>query len=291
MLGRIFHIAHTVSDAAAAEAWYRDVLGARPFLPLHTLEAEKRDAALVAVADTVLEPVSPTFTADGWETRSFGKYYRRFGAHWHSLAWYTDDGPGLWERCRAAGIRVNGMNGPVTARPGPAESLFTHPKDTGVQLQFTPLAGSRYEALDPRLRPDWDGSWWEREHPLGLRGPAYLALLCDDLDASVRLFVDVLGGRRLADGATPLAGLAWTDVAVGDSVVRLSVAIRRGSPPDVDFETNGPGVHAVAFRVADLDRAAAHLESCGVRVTDRDDDLLITDPGTTLGVPFHWTTR
>ena len=289
-IGAVFHIAHTCADVATADTWYREVLGAREFLPLHTLEPEKRDASLLVVADAVLEPVSPSFELDGWAERSFGRYHQRFGTHWHSIAWYCSDPAELWRRCRAAGFRVNGMTGPVTEAPAPDATLFTHPKDTLVQLQLTPGTGTRYESLDPRLRPGWDGGWWEREHPLGVRRLDHVAVVCPDLDAGLRVFVEVLGGKRLGDAAGPLTGSTHTDVAVGDTVVRLAVPSGPG-PAAEDLAAHGPCVHAVAFEVADLDRAATYLESAGVRVLDRDPTTLITDPATTLGVPFHWVVR
>lgn len=43
-------------------------------------------------------------------------------------------------------------------------SLFTHPKDTGTQLEFYP----HVMPSDPRFAPGWDGEWWAANHPLGV---------------------------------------------------------------------------------------------------------------------------
>jgi hypothetical protein len=53
---------------------------------------------------------------------------------------------------------------------------------------------------------------------------------------------------------------------------------------------NGDIMHAIAFQVADLDRAEQHLTSKGVRILDRDDSTLLADPDTTFGAPFRFTT-
>ena len=57
-----------------------------------------------------------------------------------------------------------------------------------------------------------------------------------------------------------------------------------------DHASNGEIHHCVTFKVADLERAEEYLTAKGIKVLDRDDRTLITDPATTHGVPFRWTT-
>ena len=53
---------------------------------------------------------------------------------------------------------------------------------------------------------------------------------------------------------------------------------------------NGEIHHAAAFKVVDLDQAEKYLTSKGIKASSRDDTTLLTDPATTHGVPFRWTT-
>jgi hypothetical protein len=46
---------------------------------------------------------------------------------------------------------------------------------------------------------------------------------------------------------------------------------------------------AFTFNVADLDRAAAHLDKAGVKIHSRTSETIITDPNTSLQVPWGFT--
>ena len=52
----------------------------------------------------------------------------------------------------------------------------------------------------------------------------------------------------------------------------------------------GDSHHAAAFKVQNLDDTEAYFTGKGIRTVARDDQTLITDPETTFGVPFRWTT-
>ncbi len=47
---------------------------------------------------------------------------------------------------------------------------------------------------------------------------------------------------------------------------------------------------AFTFNVADLDRVADHLDKVGVKIQSRTADTIVTDPGTSLQVPWGFTT-
>ena len=59
-----------------------------------------------------------------------------------------------------------------------------------------------------------------------------------------------------------------------------------------DWTTTAPNdtYHSLTFQVADLDRAAEHLKSQGVGIRSRTEDTLVTDPETSIGVPWGFTT-
>ena len=272
-IGPLFHIIHLTDDLDAAETWYTNVLRPQPFLKRHYLAAEKRHATLLAFADVVVEPLAPAVEVEGWQSTAIGRYFVRTGPHWHSVGWYAEDPAAIAARCQAAGVRAVATEDSAT--------VFTHPRDTGTQLQFTRLAGSRYEALDPRLAAGWDAAWWTEHHPLGLRGLGYLIVAVPDAEAAARTWAAALGAVRLGVSTSQLSGERYVWVRLGAVVVALG---RAADGPADD------GLHAVALQVADLGRAAAHLASCGVRVSSIDDTTLLTDPGTTGGATFRWTT-
>lgn len=290
-IGKIFHLIHMTGDLPALEAWYDDVFSVRRgWLDHHYLEWERRDASLVALADVIIEPLAPSFRDNDWEEFPLGRFYNRFGNHWHSIAWYCDDVVPYWEKLRANNIRILGTAGSTSdTPPAPSSTLFTHPRDTIAQLEIQgPL--EMFDS-DPRVQADYDPLWWLTNHPLGLYGLSYTTLLAKDLDRAKHVFVDVLGGSLLEESESDLTGTSDVYVRVGESVVQLSRPVRSGTIADADMESNGEIHHAACFRVADLDKTEEYLASKGIKTADRDDHTILSDPATTHGVPFRWTTR
>jgi hypothetical protein len=78
---------------------------------------------------------------------------------------------------------------------------------------------------------------------------------------------------------------------MGEStIVELAAPNRDGTIAADDLAASGEIHHAAAFQVVDLDRAERYLTSKGIKVAERDDITLLTDPATTHGAPFRWTT-
>ncbi|GAA3947178.1 VOC family protein [Microbacterium soli] len=290
-IGRLFHIIHLTDDLPALEAWYDDVFSVRRgFLDHHYMEGERRDASLVLLGDSVIEPLAPAFRVDDWAEYPLGRFYNRFGTHWHSIAWYTDDAGEIWQRLTDAGVRVYIEGGKLTdTRPGPDSAIMTHPKDTLTQLEFMRPNGV-VEENDPRLKPDWDPNWWINNHPIQTPGLAYTTVLTKDLDRAEQVYGELLGGTVLHKGSSELTGTDDVYVQVGDTVVQLSKPNTDGTIAAADFEKNREIHHAAAFKVLDLDKTKEYLEEKGIKTVARDDQTLISDPATTHGVPFRWTT-
>lgn len=291
-IGRIFHIIHMTGDLPALEAWYDDVFSVRRgFLDHNYMPGEVRDASLVVLGDAVIEPLAPAFRVEGWDAMPLGRFFKRFGSHWHSIAWYTDDGGEMWQRCTDAGIRVFVEGGKRTeSRPDPSAAIMTHPKDTITQLEFFNPAGSQISQLDPRINGgDYDPAWWEKNHPVSTPGLAYATILTKDLDRAVGVFTG-LGGKPLHRSSSELTGTDDAYVLMGDTVIQLSTPTRDGTIAAADMEASGEIAHAATFRVRDLDTVQAYFESKGIVTADRDATTLITDPATTHGAVFRWTT-
>lgn len=292
-IGRIFHIIHMTDDLPALEAWYDDVFGVqRGFLDHNYMPGEKRDASLVLLGDAVIEPLAPAFRVEGWDSMPLGRFFNRFGPHWHSIAWYTDDAGDLWQRCTDAGVRVFVEGGrPTAERPGPNSAIMTHPKDTIAQLEFFNPDGSQVGARDPRINGSgFDSEWWIRNHPVQTPGLAYTTILTKDLEKATGIFSGVLGGSLLHKDSSALTGTDDAYVQMGDTVVQLSTPNRDGTLAAADLEKNGEIHHAAAFRVQDLDATAAYFETKGIRILERDGSTMVTDPATTHGALFRWTT-
>ena len=95
----------------------------------------------------------------------------------------------------------------------------------------------------------------------------------------------------LHEDFSQLTGTSNSYVQVGDgTVVELARPTRDDTIADRDHASNGEIHHAAAFRVVDLERAEQYLTSKGIKVADRDEPTLITDPATTQGALFRWTT-
>ena len=291
-VGKLFHIIHMTGTLPALEAWYSSVFGVRIFQQHNYMPGEKRDASLVILGDCVIEPLAPAFRVQGWDTMPLGRFYQRFSNHWHSIAFYTDDAADIWQRCTDSGIRVY-VEGGVAARerPAPNVSIVTHPKDTFTQLEFMNPEGTPLMWMDPRLAEDWDSKWWIDNHPLGLEGLAYATVLTRDRQRALHVFTDVLGGKLLHEEEAPLTGTHGVFVLLGDTVVELATVIRGDTLAAQDAAANGDILHAATFKVVDLDRAENHLHANGIKTLDRDESTLITDPATTHGAVFRWTTR
>ena len=291
-IGKLFHIIHMTGDLAALESWYDRVFSVRRgFLDHNYMPGEKRDASLVVLGNCVIEPLAPAFRIEGWESMPLGRFYRRFGNHWHSIAWYTDDAGEIWQRCTDNGIRVFVEGGVrTTERPPPESAIMTHPKDTIAQLEFMRREGTALERKDPRFQPGWDPNWWAENHPLGLVGLAYTTVLTRDLDRAANVYVDILGGSLMHESLSGLTGTRNAYVLVGDTIVELATPVRDGTLAADDMAANGEIHHAVAFRVNDLDTVAKYLASNGIEALARDENTLLTRPETTHGVPFRWTT-
>ncbi len=255
---------------------------------------EKRDASLVAIGNCIIEPMAPSKNVEGWDVMPVGRFWKKFGSHWHSLAWYCTETGAIWDQLVPRGVRMvtdggNPLDGlPTGERSATSNgSLFTHPKDTGTQLEFYP----HVMPSDPRFAPGWDGEWWAANHPLGLRRLAYATLVVRDMDRAVDMYVGGLGGKLLHEDTSALTGTRNVYVLIGaDTIVELASPASGDSLAGQDLGAYGDMLHAVAFRVNSLPAAEKHLAGKGIGVVARDDHTIVADPQKTFGAPFRFTT-
>jgi catechol 2,3-dioxygenase-like lactoylglutathione lyase family enzyme len=284
-IGKLFHLTHVVSDLDAVDRWYDDVFSVTRFYKGYE-ELAGRDASLIALADLVLEPMTPARDRE-LKNLSVKRFHDRFGEHFHSIAWYVDDVTALSERLAEHGLRQFNLVGREVTPPHSATAIWTHPKQTFGQLEFA-LPGDFIG--DPRFDADWSAEPW-REHPLGIERTSHVGVVVRDLDAATRLYCDVLGGTLFHTDEVPeRARRAY--VAIGeDSVVELALPLDPTSREGRDLDHNGEGIHSLVFRTADLDRASAFLVDQGLTPERDDDDTVVLGPDQAFGMVVGFTRR
>lgn len=295
-IGKLFHVLHAGSDFDALNGLYE-----RLFSPWHGMmeqrhsPRERRVGSLLVVADSVVEIAAPS-DDEGAQAAAIGRFVTKFGPRWHSLAWYCHDVAAASDRLRSAGVRVLGPAGDRLGE-GPAEGdVYTHPKDTGTQLELyqppASVGGPQGSGPfpDPRFEPGWPRRWAERANPAGVERLAWVTVVVGDLGRAVGLWTEGVGGCVIHEGESELLGTKSAYVAVGpETVVELATPTGTG-PAAGDLATFGDTLHSVTFGVANLDATAAHLSEVGVAIIGRDDMTLMANPADTLGAAMRFTT-
>jgi hypothetical protein len=115
-IGKEFHLLHVVHDLDAVDGWYDDVFAVRRFVR-NSMKAAMRKASLVLIADFVMEPAQPLRHMQGWEKSALGRFYSRYGQHFHSIAWYVDDLAETCARLTESKIRLFDMVGNAVTAP------------------------------------------------------------------------------------------------------------------------------------------------------------------------------
>ncbi len=284
-IGKLFHIIHISDDLAELDAWYDEIFQPTRGIMDHGFsEIEKRDASLVVIGDAIIEPMAAS-KMEGAEELPVGRFYARFGRHWHSLAWYLDDVGAAWQQMTDLGVRVVTDGGVALPERPTTGSLFTHPRDTHTQLEFYP----HIIPIDPRYSPDFDELAWEKQ-PLGLVRLAYATVVVEDIDKAVNLFVNTLQGKKLHESISDLTGTRNVYVLVGENtIVEIAKPLEVDSIAGQDLALNGDMCHAVAWQVLDLDRAEKFLASKNIKIIARDEHTLLADPADTFGAPMRFT--
>lgn len=89
---------------------------------------------------SIIEPMAPSKHVEGWEVMPVGRFWQKFGSHWHSLAWYCRETGAIWDRLEPRGVRmVTDGGNPLNGRPtGEHHTILADPQKTfGAQFRFT----------------------------------------------------------------------------------------------------------------------------------------------------------
>lgn len=286
-IGKLFHVIHIVDDLDAADRWYDGVFAVTRFMKGYS-PAEKRDASLVLIGDFVMEPMSPA-KVEGAERMPVGRFHARFGQHLHSIAWYVSDIAALYGSLRSRNVRIFGDGGVALTKPPSRGGMFTHPRDTSCQLEF--MESATGAAGDPRFQPGWSPQFWRDQHPLGIERTSHISVVVADLAKARAFYQSVLNGRLLQEGDASEKGKSAYLFVGEDTVVELLQPASKGSLAGVDLERHGEILHAVTFKVKDVDAAEGYLRGKKVRTERLDRDTLVLNREDAFGAVLAFTQR
>ena len=96
----------------------------------------------------------------------------------------------------------------------------------------------------------------------------HIGVAVADLDESIRLYRNALGAELVHRAASETEGLEAAVLRVGESEIELMAALRADSPVGKFMARRGPGLHHVAYGVADIDAALVAARENGLELID-----------------------
>jgi catechol 2,3-dioxygenase-like lactoylglutathione lyase family enzyme len=290
---RMFHPSLRVPSLDEAEEFYARVFG-RPSTRMSVMlgmpaNPDRPDySTFTPVAEVLLDTIDPRKLWVGPVPAD-----AEVDPHLHNTGWYVDDPDAAFRALNAAGITTRTQAGEtVTGDEAPKAGgvvpmFFTDPDQVGQRYQVTVTNAMRSDA---RHAEGWTTPEVSPDDPLGIVRCARHTFLTGDPARGLRVAL-ALGGTVVDEGRNEVLGATSTYVQLADGVLEYAVP-DAGTPAAADLasrEGDQDSYHALTWVVTDLDAAAKHLEAEGVAFRARTDDTLITDPATSLGVPWGFT--
>jgi methylmalonyl-CoA epimerase len=96
----------------------------------------------------------------------------------------------------------------------------------------------------------------------------HVGIAVEDIDAALALYRDTLGMPLVHRETVAEQGVDAALLDVGDGHVELLQPLGPETPVGKYLARRGPGLHHVAYRVADIDAALIDLASAGLRLID-----------------------
>jgi methylmalonyl-CoA/ethylmalonyl-CoA epimerase len=119
----------------------------------------------------------------------------------------------------------------------------------------------------------------------------HVGVAVDDLDAALALYRDVLGMPLVHRETVAEQGVDAALLDVGDGHIELLAPLGPDTAVGKFLAKRGPGLHHVAYRVADIDQTLSALSEAGVRLIDersrigiRNSKVAFVHPASTGGV-------
>lgn len=289
----LYHPTIHVPSLAEAEDFYARVFGRPstnfavampdPPAPGHSVGY----STFTSISDVVIDSLEPRLYLTGGVQR----YPDVDSPQLKTTGWFVKGVGEVYKKARSSGFRLVDAHDAIleadewTGGPSPFYAL---PDDAGLRYQFFEMFPF---PLDPRVNEEWTIPRVDDDDPLGIEHASHHTILTSHPERALELTVGVLGGDVIHTGRDDLRGLTGSYVRIADAIFHFATP-EPGSASVADAARNEPRdtYHAITWKVVDLERAAKHLEHAGVGIAHRDDTALVTDPATSLGVPWGFTT-
>jgi methylmalonyl-CoA/ethylmalonyl-CoA epimerase len=102
------------------------------------------------------------------------------------------------------------------------------------------------------------------------RGIHHLGVAVEDLDEAVTTYERIFGARLEHREMVPDQGVEAAFLKVGDGRVELLASLGEETPDGKLLTNRGPGMHHVAYEVADVQAAIGELAEQGVELVDEE---------------------
>lgn len=295
---RLYHPSHHVTDLRESEAWFKRVFG-RESRPMAEMTRNRPASpgyptdysTFTPISDVLFDMIDPRkYVLDGVQ-----RYPSVNRPHLKGFGWYVDGIVGAYQSLRGLGVEMVGQldepaddENPPRAPGSPMPIFFTVPESAGLRYEFLPQIPF---PLDHRLADGWEVPPVSDDDPLGIRRCSHHTVLTDRPGRGLRVLVDALGGTVIHKGRNEVLGTTSTYVHLADAVYEYAVP-DEDTAAHADWRLKAPDdtYHAITWQVADLDRVAEHLTAQSVGIRTRTADTIITDPETSLGIPWGFTT-
>ena len=270
---------HTIHAAPACERLrhiYCHVFGGIVFSENY-YPPEDRDAALLYVADHMIEIMSPRHTED--MSFMFARYVKKTGPSYHSISFRIANCEAGHQRCKDLGILIN------TTGPG---LIFLHPKSTGgIIMELT----DHLMPNDPWDLPNWPADW-AAGRPNKPHAIAQIVCAPRNPAGAITFLTNVLGGTAGASSTVEWPQRATaTPVKVADATLLVLGPADRAVGPLIEFAAGAnSGVYALAWKFNDPERGAAWFRENEIPVTPVPGGTAVTHE-VMLDGARHWITR
>ncbi len=105
------------------------------------------------------------------------------------------------------------------------------------------------------------------------RGIHHLGVAVDDLDAAVATYRRLFGATVEHRSTVPDQGVDAVSLLVGDDRIELLAPTADDTPVGRFLASRGPGMHHVAYEVADVGAALTELSAAGAELIDEEPRL------------------
>ncbi|HVS85575.1 MAG TPA: methylmalonyl-CoA epimerase [Gaiellaceae bacterium] len=102
------------------------------------------------------------------------------------------------------------------------------------------------------------------------RGIHHVGVAVEDLDAAVRTYEELFGGRLEHRERVEEQGVEAASMRVGESRIELLASLGPDTPVGKFLGKRGPGMHHVAYEVDDIRATLDGLAAAGAELIDRE---------------------